>query len=65
MSAEWELAQLVGYLKTWSAYQSYLSKTASDPLDAIAPKLEKAWGLEKRLEVIWPLGLRCWRVKNG
>lgn len=59
MTAQWDLEQLVGYLKTWSSTQRFITANGSDPLDEIADELRAAWGDAKQTRrVIWPLTLR-------
>jgi ubiquinone/menaquinone biosynthesis C-methylase UbiE len=58
MTAQWNLDQLVGYLRTWSATQRFMAATQRDPLEEIADKLRNAWGETKQTRrVIWPLTL--------
>jgi len=59
MQTEWNLAQLVGYLGTWSAVQRYRKRHDSDPLLLIGDELQRAWGEpQKTRKVTWPLYLR-------
>lgn len=61
MRAEWTAQDMLGYLGTWSALQKYKKEKGSDPREAIAAKLEKAWGSGSRT-VSWPLSLRVFQV---
>jgi ubiquinone/menaquinone biosynthesis C-methylase UbiE len=59
MAAQWNLDQLVGYLRTWSATQRFIAANNRDPLREIADELRDAWGDTKQTRrVIWPLTLR-------
>lgn len=59
MTADWDLEHLIGYLKSWSSTQRFISAKDSDPLDEIADQLCAAWGNAKQTRrVIWPLTLR-------
>ena len=40
----WDLAALVGYLRTWSATQRYQAAKGEDPIPLVAEDLERAWG---------------------
>ncbi len=62
MRAEWNLADLVGYLGTWSALQAYIRKNGENPIEEFYPELKAAWGAEARRPVNWRLGLRACRV---
>ena len=65
MKADWTLAQLIGYLGTWSAVQRYRQELGADPLLLIADELASAWGdADARRCVRWPLFLRVGRF-NG
>jgi SAM-dependent methyltransferase len=61
MVAEWSVAQLVGYLRTWSATQRFLAANQRDPLEEIEGELRTAWG-DKSRRVVWPLTVRVGRV---
>jgi SAM-dependent methyltransferase len=52
----WDLAQLLGYLGTWSAVQKLEQASGQDPLVTLRPRLQQAWGdgQQKRF-VRWPL----------
>ncbi len=59
MIAEWKMADLVGYLRTWSSTQRYMAARGRDPLDQIASSLAAAWGdPDQARRVVWPLTLR-------
>ncbi|MBA2350625.1 MAG: class I SAM-dependent methyltransferase [Burkholderiales bacterium] len=58
MTVEWDLAELLGYLGTWSASRRYLAATGRDPRTEIDSELRAAWGPETMKRVIaWPLHL--------
>lgn len=66
MEAEWTLAQLTGYLGTWSAVQRYRQERGADPLALIADELAAAWGEAEALRhVRWPLFMRVGRFTNA
>ena len=59
MMTQWNLECLVGYLRSWSSTQRFITAKDSDPLDEIADELRAAWGNAKQTRrVIWPLTLR-------
>lgn len=64
MGLSWGIADLIGYLGTWSALQKYRKEKGEDPRAMIIPKLQAAWG-DLRLEktVTWPLSVRLFRVE--
>ncbi|WP_455211211.1 class I SAM-dependent methyltransferase [Kaarinaea lacus] len=62
MRENWDLVQLMGYLNTWSAVQSYQQKQHTHPLDLIKDKLQTAWGSPTNTKkVLWPLTLKVGR----
>lgn len=63
MKTTWNLAQLLGYLNTWSATQRYIAQHQTHPLDKIADKIAATWGdpgVSKQIE--WPLLLRVGKI---
>ena len=44
LEKQWDLAALVGYLRTWSATQRYQAAVGADPILLMAEDLERAWG---------------------
>ncbi|MDP2824630.1 MAG: class I SAM-dependent methyltransferase [Sulfuritalea sp.] len=61
---EWTLADLVAYLRTWSATQRCMKETGADPCTALAERLREVWPRpETRRTIIWPIALRCGRVE--
>ena len=62
MDAVWTLAQMNGYLNTWSALQRYLKANDDNPLEMLAARLNEAWGDRRESKkVAWPLIVRAWR----
>jgi ubiquinone/menaquinone biosynthesis C-methylase UbiE len=57
MVADWNVQQLLGYLRTWSATQRFMAEERRDPLEEVEPELRSAWGQESR-RVVWPLTVR-------
>lgn len=56
MQQSWNFTQLLGYLRTWSALQFYIQKNATDPLVALLPAMQRAWGEPQRSHIAkWPL----------
>ena len=66
MSAEWNLAALLGYIGTWSAVRKYQTRNATDPLPALRGSLSPLWGDAGRARPVrWPLSLRIGRADGG
>jgi SAM-dependent methyltransferase len=63
METELTLAELGGYLGTWSAVLRYRSARGHDPLVPLLDRLRSAWGgPERRRTARWPLAIRAGRV---
>lgn len=63
MGAEWNFADLIGYLGTWSAFQKYLKEKGYDPRVPLMPNFQKAWGDMSGVNAVtWPLSLRMFRI---
>ena len=60
MSLEWRAADMLGYLRTWSACKRYESQNGSDPVEIISAELRSAWGDGVR-PVSWPLSIKVSR----
>jgi SAM-dependent methyltransferase len=58
MEVRWNLAELVGYIGTWSAVSRYREAKGEDPVPRLAQRLTESWGnpLERR-KIHWPLSV--------
>ena len=64
MRERWTLAQLVGYIRTWSATIRYIERHQTDPVAELAAQLANVWGnAEHAMDVEWPLAVRVGRVR--
>jgi SAM-dependent methyltransferase len=62
LATDWTLAQVVGYLGTWSAVDRYRAAEGRDPVPAVAAALAPLWPAGGVRRVIWPIHLRLGRV---
>jgi SAM-dependent methyltransferase len=63
MTAEWDLAGLLGYVETWSAVRAAEAALGAAPYDELSAALAAAWGpASARRELRWPLTLRVGRA---
>jgi SAM-dependent methyltransferase len=63
MTATWSLAQLLGYVRTWSAVQAIEREHGGEAYPGFARALSAAWGEpDTRRAVRWDLALRLGRV---
>jgi hypothetical protein len=63
LSVQWTLEDFLGYLKTWSALQTYLKTHDGKEVETGFEKIRKAWGPDEKRKVSWSLGVRVWKVK--
>ncbi|MFQ6006137.1 MAG: class I SAM-dependent methyltransferase, partial [Woeseia sp.] len=61
MRVNWTVADMLGYLRTWSASQRYMQDHGADPVSIIEERLNDAWG-GGRHEVSWPLNIKIGRA---
>ncbi len=63
IEANFTLEELLGYFRSWSATQRYLSTTGQDPLPGLNEKLAPTWGDATATRPIrWPIYLRVGRT---
>lgn len=63
MQTDWDLAQVTGYLASWSATSPYQEKLGRHPLNEVYERLLAAWGdpAEKK-SIRWPLFIRVGKM---
>jgi SAM-dependent methyltransferase len=65
MREEWNLHQLAGYLRTWSATQKFIAARGFDPVDSVVEEVKAVWkDPEQMRETKWPLHLRVGVLKG-
>lgn len=57
----WTMDQLVGYLSSWSAVQTFVREQGRNPIEEIRGELSAAWGPQPRRTFRWPFYLRVGR----
>jgi SAM-dependent methyltransferase len=62
LETDWDAAQLVSYIGTWSAVARYKNAVGSDPLPALRERLALSWRDGSTRRVSWPLHLIVGRV---
>ena len=63
LEARWSLAELIGYLRTWSATASFVAERGFDPVVEVERSLSSEWGDIRQSRVVrWPLHIRAGRV---
>jgi SAM-dependent methyltransferase len=64
MRVDWDAAQFLAYLRSWSATQRYMKANGSDPVATVEDAIRQAWGdpAEPRA-VRWDFNVRCARKR--
>lgn len=63
MTADWSLAELLGYVGTWSALKPLRAARGEAPLDRFAAEMAESWGDPAlRRRITWPLTVRAGRL---
>lgn len=63
MQAHWSLAELLGYISTWSAARGAREAGREDLLLAFADEMAAAWGDPHiKRSITWPIKMRVGRV---
>ena len=62
MYKTWSQSDYLNYLRTWSAYRSYVRANGTDPIQLIEAEFADAWGDRDTLVVEWELLMRVGRV---
>lgn len=59
---QWSLAELEGYLNTWSAVQKYIDAHGENPISPFIKRVQPLWGKGKSRDVEFPLFLKMGQV---
>jgi len=66
LEMRWTLAELAGYLRTWSATSNFIAARGFDPVVEFQESVSREWGDPKTSRLIrWPLHIRAGRLRNG
>lgn len=65
LEATWSLADLFGYLSSWSAAPKFEEARGYDPLDEKRASFAAAWGAEPNRAVRWPMYLRVGKFSTS
>ena len=63
MQLEWTAAEMISYMRTWSATQRYIRANGSDPVAQFERELSQKWGDKKR-DMRWPLTLKVGQKRH-
>ena len=61
---DWDLPQLLAFLRSFSGVQAYQNDRDEDPVERIVPALRELWDGDEtaRRHLRWPLALRATRL---
>lgn len=62
---QWNREQWLNYIMSWSAYNNYVAKHNTDPIQALLPKLEPLWNESETRHVTWQLHMKVCRLNTG
>jgi SAM-dependent methyltransferase len=65
MTADWTLADMLGFLDTWSSVRRFEQAEGRSPIPEFRAALEPIWPEGRRLAVRWPLSVRAGRVGDA
>ena len=67
MRTRWNLNQLLGYLRTWSATQKFIAARGFDPVDSLEEELGTVWrsGRSARNEMAMHLRVGSAKLLTG
>jgi SAM-dependent methyltransferase len=66
IETSWSLADLIGYVDTWSAVRAAERSLGREPIASFRRELTRAWGDPlRRAAIRWPLSLRVGRVNRA
>ncbi|MEO6731274.1 MAG: class I SAM-dependent methyltransferase [Ferruginibacter sp.] len=61
---EWDLEEITGYFKTWSAVQHYVKANNKNPVDFIRAELEKIWPKGTTKKIQFPILIRVAKIEK-
>jgi SAM-dependent methyltransferase len=65
MRVDWDAAQFLAYLRSWSATQRYIKANGADPVAMVEAEIREAWGNPaERRAVRWDFSVRCGRKRS-
>lgn len=66
MAADWNLGELIGYIRTWSATMRFEAAHGFNPAERLAGEFASAWGDPAAVRTVqWNLVVRAGRVAGG
>ena len=61
---DWRLADLIGYIETWSAVRALKKAKSEGPVRSFFEELTRAWGASESIRAVrWPLALRIGKLR--
>lgn len=63
IKVRWTLAQLEGFLNTWSSVQKYMKQKGENPVPGVMKKIRPLWQAGQPVDVKFPVFMRVGKVK--
>lgn len=64
METRWTLDAFLGYLRSWSATNRYITDNGYDPVDELHEELISFWPLGTTKKVCWPMTIKVGKMKT-
>jgi hypothetical protein len=62
----WNLHDLLAYLRTWSPTKRFIAANGHDPVDMVVEPLSAAWGDPSQEKLVdWPINMRVGRLAEA
>lgn len=65
LERRWTLAQLAGYMRSWSATSQYVKKHGGDPVGELEQKMRGLWGESQSKTVWWPFRVMAGKLPEA
>ncbi len=62
MQTLWTIAQMEGYINTWSAIKKFIKINGYNPVPELIQNIKPIWGTEEQVQFDFPLALRIGRI---
>lgn len=63
IEVNWSLADLEGYLNTWSVLQKFITANSYNPVGDLVNEIKKQWGDAERRNIYFPVYMRLGTIK--
>jgi SAM-dependent methyltransferase len=64
LAKRWSLAQLAGYMRSWSSTARYVQQHGIDPVAEVEAEMRKHWGETRTRDIWWPFQIFAGRLNT-